>query len=189
MAHKFTQLSDFIKDIRFRINLQEDVKRREYYQMSDLINFDKKKKGFYDGIYDHNIIKRGFTSQLKDYIEGKITADQLFKKKGEQVKSFGEKNSLSLPLNNRRRKNSVSGISNSDDKYSEEFQLNINDEMKKSFPKRMSMVPQDLIMLNYKKDIIKEESDDNNSQESNSSFNKENKVSYIKNYYIKEKKK
>ena len=82
MQHKFTQLSDFIKDIRFRINLKEDIKRREYTQMSDLINFDKKKKpGFYDGVYDYNIIKKGLSSQLRDYIEGKITADQLFKKK------------------------------------------------------------------------------------------------------------
>ena len=82
MQHKFTQLSDFIKDIRFRINLKEDIKRREYSQMSDLINFDKKKKpGFYDGVYDYNIIKKGLSSQLRDYIEGKITADQLFKKK------------------------------------------------------------------------------------------------------------
>ena len=88
MQHKFTQLSDFIKDIRFRINLKEDLKRREYSQMSDLINFDKKKKpGFYAGIYDHSIIKKGLASQLKDYIEGKITADKLFKKREEQSKS------------------------------------------------------------------------------------------------------
>ena len=82
IQHKFTQLSDFIKDIRFRINLKEEIKRREYSHMSDLINFDKKKKpGFYEGVYDANIIKKGFSSQLKDYIEGRIKAEDLFKKK------------------------------------------------------------------------------------------------------------
>ena len=88
MQHKFTQLSDFIKDIRFRINLKEEVNRREYSHMSDLINFDKKKKGFYDGVYDFNIIKKGMASQLKDYIEGKITSDQLFQKRNTVSKSM-----------------------------------------------------------------------------------------------------
>ena len=67
MEHKFTQLSDFIKDIRFRINMKEDVKRREYSQMSDLINFDKKKKGFYDGINEppHKTFNKLLGSQIK----------------------------------------------------------------------------------------------------------------------------
>ena len=50
LQHKFTQLSEFIKDMRFRINLKEDVQRREFSKISDLINFDKRKKGFYEGM-------------------------------------------------------------------------------------------------------------------------------------------
>ena len=69
IQHKFTQQCDFIKDIRFRINIKEDVKRREYSQMSDLINFIKRRSlGFHAGVYDHSIIKKGLASQLKDYI-------------------------------------------------------------------------------------------------------------------------
>ena len=77
LQQKFTQLSEFIKDMRFRINLKEDVQRREFSKMSDLINFDKKKKGFYDGLVD---ITKLDQSQLKDYISGKISAEDLLKK-------------------------------------------------------------------------------------------------------------
>ena len=48
LENKFTQLSDFIKDVRFRINLREDANRREYAHMADLINFDKKNKELVD---------------------------------------------------------------------------------------------------------------------------------------------
>ena len=60
LEYKFTQLSEFIKDMRFRINLKEDVQRREFSKMSDLINFDKKKKGFYDGLENMVKNKKGF---------------------------------------------------------------------------------------------------------------------------------
>jgi hypothetical protein len=50
--------------------------------MSDMINFDKRKKGFMDGVYDKtNYLKKGLESQLKDYISGKIKADEIFKKR------------------------------------------------------------------------------------------------------------
>ena len=41
---KFTELSEFIKDVRFRKNIGGDVKKRELREMSDKINFDKKQK-------------------------------------------------------------------------------------------------------------------------------------------------
>ena len=41
LKEKFTQLSYFIKDVRFRINLGEEVKRREFYHMSNNIDFSK----------------------------------------------------------------------------------------------------------------------------------------------------
>ena len=41
---KFTELSEFIKDVRFRKNIGGNVKMRELKEMSDKINFDKKQK-------------------------------------------------------------------------------------------------------------------------------------------------
>ena len=171
MQHKFTQLSDFIKDIRFRINLKEDVNRREYSHMSDLINFDKKKKeGFYDGVYSHNTIKKGLASQLKDYIEGRITADQLFKKKGENSKSMGKINENKNFEANKRR--SLTGLNNEEN---EEMKLNFFDLLKNNISKRMSLEPQELKNINNKNElIIKEEDEINNniSEEVNPMFYK-----------------
>ena len=181
IQHKFNQLSDFIKDIRFRINLKEDVNRREYSHMSDLINFDKKKKGFYDGVYDINIIKKGLGSQLKDYIEGKITADQLFRKRTDFSKSMGKLNE-NTPLNNNinndlKKRISISPGSKSGAKYGEEVKLNFVDLLKSTLSKRMSLDSEDFknsLFINTKKEVIKEEDDENNnnSKELSSIFNK-----------------
>ena len=176
MQHKFTQLSDFIKDIRFRINLKEEVKRREYSHMSDLINFDKKKKpGFYDGVYNTSIIKKGFTSQLKDYIEGRITADELFKKRNETTKS-ADKQSETL-LNNETMKKNASG---------EELKLNFVDLFKNTLSQGKSSVPEKSKINN--KGEIKEEDDENynSSKEINTIFSKTLKEKKINNFLEKE---
>lgn len=44
MKGKFIELSDFIKDVRFRANLGGSLNRREFLRMSHKINFRKKKK-------------------------------------------------------------------------------------------------------------------------------------------------
>ena len=44
LKEKFTQLSEFIKDVRFRINIGEEVKRREFFHMSNNIDFSKMPK-------------------------------------------------------------------------------------------------------------------------------------------------
>ena len=44
MKDRFTQLSEFIKDVRFRLNLGQEVKRKEYYNISSKIDFSKKQK-------------------------------------------------------------------------------------------------------------------------------------------------
>ena len=191
MQHKFNQLSDFIKDIRFRINMKEDVKRREYSQMSDLINFDKKKKGFYDGVYDVNTLKKGFASQLKDYIEGRITADQLFKKKNDLSKSVGKQNEKTQFGNNSINKNNNNYNNNNDNnvrksltasvrynnnKFGEEVKLNFIELIKSAASKRKSSDTEDMKRQKniVKKETIKEEEDENNnsSKELNSIFNK-----------------
>ena len=155
IQHKFTQISEFIKDVRFRINLKEEVKRREFSQMSDLINFDKKKKpGFYDGVYNINVIKKGFTSQLKDYIEGRITADQLFKKTTKSVKSSDKANENII---NNDSKKIISGQIIDSNNLGEEVKLNFVDLFKKTLLKKTTSE------ANNKKEIIKEENESNNS--------------------------
>ena len=173
IQHKFNQLSDFIKDIRFRINLKEDVKRREYSHMSDLINFDKKKKpGFYDGVYDFNIVKKGLASQLKDYIEGKITADQLFKKKGQLSKSVSiSKKNFSVTNIGKSLPGDYNG-----NLLGEEVKLNFVDLLKNSLSKKLSLESEEMknTQKSNKKEIIKEEEDENynSSKELNSIFYK-----------------
>ena len=169
IQHKFTQLSDFIKDIRFRINLKEDVQRREYAHMSNLINFDKKNQpGFYDGIYSSKQMKKGFGNQLKDYIEGRITADQLFKKratmdpKAFQKKSFDNENATKNNINN--------NIAEEDSKF------NFIDLFKESL--KGKGFPENKLKSNYTNEIIHEEDE---------TFTKNNETNFLLNKSIKDK--
>ena len=154
MQHKFTQLSDFIKDIRFRINLKEDVQRREYAHMSNLINFDKKNMpGFYDGVYSNKLIKKGLGNQLKDYIEGKIAADQLFRKRV-----------IDQPKNNKSNTNENSNKNNinKNNEIDEDSKFNFIDLFKESL-KGKGFLDQKS-KTNFPKDMIKEEEDNYNDE-------------------------
>ena len=44
MKDRFTQLSEFIKDVRFRNNLGQEIKRKEFNQISAKVDFSKKQK-------------------------------------------------------------------------------------------------------------------------------------------------
>ena len=165
IQHKFTQLADFIKDVRFRINLKEDVQRREYAHMSNMINFDKKNQpGFYDGVYSSKLIKKGLGAQLKDYIEGKITADQLFKRRGDpnnqsHNKTFNNDNMVQNNLTNIK---------------DEETKFNFIDLFKESL--KGKGFPENKQKSSHTKEIIKEEEETNTSNnELNSIFNKTTK--------------
>ena len=165
MQHKFTQLADFIKDVRFRINLKEDVQRREYAHMSNMINFDKKNQpGFYDGVYSSKLIKKELGGQLKDYIEGKITADQLFKRRGDpnnqsHNKTFNNDNMVQNNLTNIK---------------DEETKFNFIDLFKESL--KGKGFPENKQKSSHTKEIIKEEEETNTSNnELNSIFNKTTK--------------
>ena len=175
MQHKFTQLSDFIKDVRFRINLKEDVQRREYAHMSNMINFDKKNRpGFYDGVYSNQIIKNGLGAQLKDYIEGKITADQLFKRRVNQNntshnKSYGNENMA---------QNNLTNINNNIKEEEKETKFNIIDLFKESI--KAKGFPENKQKNTRTKEVIKEEEETNTSNyELNSIFNKTTKEKNI----------
>ena len=165
IQHKFTQLADFIKDVRFRINLKEDVQRREYAHMSNMINFDKKNQpGFYDGVYSSKLIKKGLGAQLKDYIDGKITADQLFKRRGDpnnqsHNKTFNNDNMVQNNLTNIK---------------DEETKFNFIDLFKESL--KGKGFPENKQKSSHTKEIIKEEEETNTSNnELNSIFNKTTK--------------
>ena len=173
MQHKFTQLSDFIKDIRFRINLKEDVQRREYAHMSNMINFDKKHQpGFYDGVYSTNLMKKGFGAQLKDYIEGKITADQLFKKRRDQNSSNVKSNT-----NDNKGKNNLTNLNNT--KEEEETKFNFIDLFKESM--KSKVFGESKSKTNKTKDVIKEEDENNIDNELNFLLNKTEKEKNISN--------
>ena len=186
LQYKFTQLSDFIKDIRFRINMKEDVNRREYTHMSDMINFDKKKKGFMDGINNLNFLKKGLASQIKDYIEGKITADELLKRKD---RSNRLQNNLNVSNEIVKRK-SLSDINNIN--FTEGINLNALETMRTSMalPKKSLSLENDLIKntkVNIKKEEIKEEDEeDNDSSKDIISAFKKNQVKETN--QVKEKK-
>ena len=66
MKDRLTKLSEFIKDVRFRINIGQEIKRMEFYNMANQIDFTKKQN------LDNNI-----SSGVKRYINGEINADQL----------------------------------------------------------------------------------------------------------------
>ena len=182
IQHKFTQLSDFIKDIRFRINLKEDVQRREYAHMSNMINFDKKHQpGFYDGVYSNNLMKKGFGAQLKDYIEGRITADQLFKKRTDQ-------NSSNTKYNENKGKNYLSNLNNNI-KDEEEKKLNFIDLFKESM--KGKGFAESKSKTNKTKDVIKEEVGNNINNEFNSLLNitdkeKNNNQNSVSNFKVEE---
>ena len=81
MKDRLTQLSEFIRNIRFRINVGQEVKRREFMNMANKIDFTKKQN------LDDNV-----SSGIRKYIKGEINAEELA-----QTRRFTKTN---LNLNN-----------------------------------------------------------------------------------------
>ena len=75
IKNRFTQLSDFIRDIRFRLN-GGNVKRKDAYQMSNAINFNKRqtldKKDNYNRFVKNLKGSNIAESFLKKYISGEV---------------------------------------------------------------------------------------------------------------------
>ena len=163
---KFTQLSEFIKDVRFRINLKEDVKSKEFVRMSNMINFNKRKKGFMDGVIvdDKSFLRKGLESQLKDYISGKIIADELFKKKEtKSIKTTSNRNNMKHV--GAYKRNNLSMVI----KMNEASKLNVIDSLRfnKSLPKKCISTKFEMNKNGWndtnKKEALKEEDEDNYS--------------------------
>ena len=97
---RFTQLGEFIKDIRFRINIGEEIKRREYYCMANKIDFTKKQT-VEELMAEQKKIREtsagGGNSAIRKYINGEINAEELL--------SFNHKhNENIIPKNLQKRK-------------------------------------------------------------------------------------
>ena len=190
LQHKFTQLSEFIKDMRFRINLKEDVERREFAKMSDLINFDKKKKGFYEGLGELIKNNKGFESQIKDYINGKISAEELLKRYNSMsnIKDFQRKSVGGENLSSFKKFNSFGSDIIESDKNSLSSLLRGSMAM----PKKKYTLENDISKNDKKKkhEEIKEEDEEDilSNHELNSGNGLQRKGSLNKNYQNKDKK-
>ena len=159
LEYKFTQLSEFIKDMRFRINLKEDVQRREFSKMSDLINFDKKKKGFYDGLENMVKNKKGFEGYLKEYISGKISVEELFKK-------YNSMNNINTERKSIGGTNTIKKYNSFSNNLIEEDKNNINNLLRGSMamPRKKMSIDNDQIRKSNKKrhEGIKEVDEEDN---------------------------
>ena len=96
IKNRFTQLSEFIKDVRFRINLGNSVKRKEYNDMSKNINFDKKQVLKEDDEHKkkHASVVESF---IKKYIHGEMDINDVFQK-GPRASMSSDKKSGSKPI-------------------------------------------------------------------------------------------
>ena len=105
MKDKLTKLAEFIKDIRFRINIGQEIKRREFINMANRIDFSKKQ--------DDNI-----SSGVRKYIKGEINADELA-----QTRRFTKSNinlqNINNTVNNKK-------INNNNYNLDEDFEDSMN---------------------------------------------------------------
>ena len=137
MKDRLTQLSGFIKDIRFRTN----IKKAEFFDMAKKINFDKIqviKDGKYiesDDLLKDDWFKNKspiiYESGLKKYIKGEINANEIgiiTAKDKRQLNNSNIMNNLnnSMTVNNNVNNNEINNyeINNSDEK----MENNINNE-------------------------------------------------------------
>ena len=76
MKDRFTQLSEFIKDVRFRNNLGQEIKRKEFNQISAKVDFSKKQKILSDkniALYD---TKYQNDNDLPDFLKSRVNSDE-----------------------------------------------------------------------------------------------------------------
>ena len=143
MKDRLTKLSEFIKDIRFRINIGQEIKRMEFYNMANQIDFTKKQN------IDNNI-----SSGIKKYINGEINAEQLATSNKRltraNIGNFGNYSNLGNKLNleeDLNNEDSLNGISEYLMKNKNFYDLennNINNSPSKN-KSRMSFAPENSV--------------------------------------------
>ena len=76
IKRKFTQLSEFIKDVRFRTNLSEDIKKRDLINISKEIDFSKKNPIQLPNDQYNNYVKY-FKNNIQGFILRKKSNDSI----------------------------------------------------------------------------------------------------------------
>ena len=125
MKDRFTQLSEFIKDVRFRNNLGQEIKRREFNQISAKIDFSKKQKILSDkniALYD---TKYQNDSDLQDFLKSRVNSDE-------------SKKILKNKIKGRNNDNISKDNKTSEEYYLEENTTEKNNNNKFSFEKNFS---------------------------------------------------
>ena len=171
MKDRLTKLSEFIKDVRFRINVGQEIKRMEFYNMANHIDFTKNQK-----LDDH------VSSGLKKYINGEINADQLATyntRRGTKssIGVFGNVSNLNNHLNldeDLNNEDSLAGINNYLMKNKNFFDLDNNDNNTPSNKSkfRNTIVPDFGVGGNRRKSVNSMV----NSLSTNNLINKQNRV-------------
>ena len=125
MKDRFTQLSEFIKDVRFRNNLGQEIKRREFNQISAKVDFSKKQKILSDkniALYD---TKYQNDSDLPDFLKSRVNSDE-------------SKKILKNKIKGRNSDNISKGNKTSEEYYLDENTTEKNNNNKFSFEKNFS---------------------------------------------------
>ena len=125
MKDRFTQLSEFIKDVRFRNNLGQEIKRREFNQISAKVDFSKKQKILSDkniALYD---TKYQNDNDLPDFLKSRVNSDE-------------SKKILKNKIKGRNNDNISKDNKTSEEYYLEENTTEKNNNNKFSFEKNFS---------------------------------------------------
>ena len=101
---KLNQISEWIKDVRFRINIGQEIKTKEFTNMANQIDFSKKYGKF------KNEGRLQYESAVKKYIKGEINADDLNYINYKKTQSSINQKSLKQNDNNKRLSNNDNGI-------------------------------------------------------------------------------
>lgn len=139
MKDRLTQLAEFIRNIRFRINAGQDVKRRDFMNMANKIDFTKKQN------VDDNV-----SSGIRKYIKGEINAEELA-----QTRRFTKVN---LNLNNNNISNS--SINNNNINNNIINMNNINNNNMNNFNMNDNMIVNNISNYNMNKANLDDELDD-----------------------------
>ena len=105
MKDRFTQLSEFIKDVRFRINVGQEVKRREYYHVSSKIDFSKKQKVLNDNNINIYNTKYQNDDDIPDFLKNNYSPNSNQKRSDDINKGEDNKKNGNYSAGNKRIKN------------------------------------------------------------------------------------
>ena len=176
---RFTRLSEFIKDVRFRKNIGKEVKKIEFKKISNQIDFSKKQE-FIEQPYDKNNLT--YTDEnhvIQNFNTGKSIVDEVenmknmtnyFPQKINSLHQLNENNNKKMILNNKNNDNSSNVNENINNELYENKELN-----EKLLIKSKSHFEIDLEKADEenKKDYNEEEKENNENESKNFKLNQE----------------